>query len=180
MLQAFQNVAGRHRDRIFTFASYCLGNREEAEDVTQEVLLRLWKNWERVEEERVGAWLMHVTRNACIDAIRKRTTYRSLVAVDKDGETTVRAPARGPDPAAAAETADFQRHLERALREVAEPYRSVVIMREIQDFKYEEISAALAMPLNTMKVYLHRGRRMLRERLRQYIGGSAAAGVGEP
>jgi RNA polymerase sigma-70 factor (ECF subfamily) len=168
MLQAFQNLAGRHRDRIFTFACYCLGNREEAEDVTQEVLLRLWHNWQRVEEERVVAWLIHVTRNACIDAIRKRKTYRSFVAQDPEGEVTAIARSAEPGPGAAVEAADFRRHLERALREIAEPYRSIVILREVQDFKYEEISEALDMPLNTVKVYLHRGRRMLREQLRAY------------
>ena len=169
MAEGFQKLAGRHRDRIYTFASYCLGDREEAEDVTQEVLLRLWHNWERVEEERMGAWLIHVTRNACIDAIRKRTTYRGFVGADPEGEVTARAPSQDPGPMAAVQAADFQRHLERALREVSEPYRSIVILREIQDLKYEEISQALDMPLNTVKVYLHRGRRMLREQLREYM-----------
>ena len=168
MLRAFQKLVDRHRNRIYTYSSYFLGDRDEAEDVTQEVLLRLWNHWEHIEAERVGPWLIHVTRNACIDVVRKRSTYRALVSVDPDGETTARAPSDGPDPTAAAESAEFYRHLERALREIAEPYRSIVILREIQDLKYEEISEALDMPLNTIKVYLHRGRRKLRDQLKEY------------
>lgn len=169
MLRAFQKLVDRHRDRVFTFACYCLGDRDEAEDVTQEVLVRLWGHFEHLEAERIGPWLIHVTRNACIDAIRKRNTYRALVSVDPDGEMMARAASDGPDPVAMVESADFQQQLERALERIAEPYRSIVILREIQDLKYEEISEALDIPLNTIKVYLHRGRRKLREHLKDYV-----------
>lgn len=169
MRMAFQESVDRYRDRVFTFACYCLGQRDDAEDVTQEVLVRLWKNWESIDVERLEPWLIHVTRNACIDVIRKRKTYSALVAPDPEGESMARAQSLAPSPSDSAETSDFQEHLERALRDIAEPYRSIVILREIQDYRYEEISEALGMPLNTIKVYLHRGRRKLRERLREYV-----------
>jgi RNA polymerase sigma-70 factor (ECF subfamily) len=173
MLRAFEQTAARHRDRIFTFACYYLGNREEAEDVTQEVLIRLWKNLDSLEEPRIVPWLIHVTRNACIDTLRRRRTYRALVAEDPEGEAMLRVASKIPGPAAVAEASDFRTHVEDALRDLAEPYRSVVILREIQDLKYEEISAALGLPLNTVKVYLHRGRRKLRERLREFASYGA-------
>ncbi len=71
-------------------------------------------------------------------------------------------------PAAVVENADFRSQLERAVGELAEPYRTIVILREIQDFRYEEICEALSLPLNTVKVYLHRARRKLREKLREF------------
>ena len=52
---------------------------------------------------------------------------------------------------------------------IAEPYRSIVILREVQELKYEEISGAMNLPLNTVKVYLHRGRKMLREQLSEVM-----------
>jgi RNA polymerase sigma-70 factor (ECF subfamily) len=103
MLRAFEQTAARHRDRIFTFACYCLGNREEAEDVTQEVLIRLWKNLDSLEEPRIVPWLIHVTRNACIDTLRRRRTYRALVSEDPEGEAMLRVPSGTPGPAALAE-----------------------------------------------------------------------------
>lgn len=173
MLRAFEETAARHRNRVFTFACYCLGNREEAEDVTQEVLIRLWKNLDSLEEPRIVPWLIHVTRNACIDTMRRRRTYRALVAEDPEGEAMLRAPSRTPGPSAAAEASEFRSHVEQALHGLAEPYRTVVILREIQDLKYEEISVALGLPLNTVKVYLHRGRRKLRDRLREFASYDA-------
>jgi RNA polymerase sigma-70 factor (ECF subfamily) len=79
-------------------------------------------------------------------------------------EQLVAAPGSGTESMVQArETRDT---LEAALATLDEPYRSIVVMREIQDMAYAEIVNALEMPLNTVKVYLHRGRRMLREALR--------------
>ena len=65
--------------------------------------------------------------------------------------------------------ADTRNKLIAAVDRLPDPYRSIVILREIQDLKYEEISGAMDMPLNTVKVYLHRGRKMLREQLREVM-----------
>lgn len=169
MLTDFQESADRYRNRIFTFASYCLGHRDDAQDVTQEVLVRLWKNWAQIEPERVEPWIIHVTRNACIDVMRRRASYRKIVAPDPEGEAIDLAASSAPDPSASSETSEFQAHVERALSTLREPYRSIVVLREIQDYRYEEISAALEMPLNTVKVYLHRARRKLRRELQEYV-----------
>ena len=72
------------------------------------------------------------------------------------------------------ETADFSDVLQQALEELTEPYRSIVILREVQQLKYEEISEALELPLNTIKVYLHRGRRKLRIALQEYRNDESA------
>lgn len=157
-----------YQDRVYRLARYSVGNREEAEDVTQEVLVRLWQHLDRVEPAGVWPWLVRVTRNAAIDALRRRGSYRAVVVEDPDDTTALRQPSRAPSPYLQAEAADFRRQLQEALREVAEPYRSVVILREIEQLQYEEIAAAMAMPLNTVKVYLHRGRRMLRAKLREF------------
>jgi len=169
MQQAFEKMVAQHRDRVFTYSWYCLGDRDDAEDVTQEVLVRLWKNWDEMEEPRLVPWLIHVTRNLCIDTLRRRKTYRGLVADDPEGLAMSQVASPTPSPSANAESADLGARVERALRTLPEPYRTIVILREVQDFKYEEISEALAMPLNTVKVYLHRGRRKLRERLGELV-----------
>ncbi|MFQ6113769.1 MAG: RNA polymerase sigma factor [bacterium] len=170
MIQKFKKLVEQYRHKIYTFAYYCLGNREEAEDVTQEVLLRLWKHWQQIDPDLVLAWLIRVTKNVCLDVIRKRRTYRTLIQADKDGIEVAKATSDELDPEIAAEVSDFQRHLEQALRSLSEPYRTVVILREIQDMKYEQISEALDLPLNTVKVYIHRGRRLLRTKMKEVVG----------
>ncbi len=163
----YEKLVLGYQHRVYGFAFYLLGDREGAEDVTQEVLLRLWKHRDGVDEDRVLAWLLRVTRNACMDELRKRMTYHNLV--DVDSERVDHAMAGGLAPDVETEQADFQRRLQRALNQVAEPYRSIVILREIQDMKYEDIGDALGLPLNTVKVYLHRGRKMLREQLSEVL-----------
>jgi RNA polymerase sigma-70 factor (ECF subfamily) len=162
----FEQHVRAYRHRVYGLAVYILGRPAEAEDVAQEVLLTLWEHLDDVEEARMLPWLMRVTRNACIDRIRKRSAYRNVVApAPEDGLGD--AVGNGPTPDAEAEAADLQRHLRRALGRVDEPYRSLLILRDIQGLSYQEISAAMDLPLNTMKVYLHRGRKRLRATVRE-------------
>ena len=153
--------------RIFGFAVYFLGDRREAEDVTQDVLLRLWQHRDTVDEDRLLAWLLRVTRNACVDTLRRRRARRQRITPGlDDGAEPADA---GPTPDACAEAADFAALLQNALTRLREPYRSIVILREVQELSYEEICGAMDLPLNTVKVYLHRGRKMLREQLTQVM-----------
>lgn len=168
MHRRFQEHVEMYQDRIYRLARYSVGNREEAEDIAQEVLVRLWRHLDQIDPAGVWPWLVRVTRNASIDALRRRGSYRAVVVPDPEDQSTqwVASPERSP--AANSEAAEFQRHLEAAVQELAEPYRSIVILREIEQRKYEEIAVALELPLNTVKVYLHRGRRMLRAKLREF------------
>jgi len=167
MKEPFRKLVGQYQDRVFTFVHYSLKNREEAEDVTQEVLVKLWQHKDRVNPDNLTAWVMRVARNAVIDVARRRRT-RSVVFADGADFDVVEAVVAAPgvdseDGLRSRETRDA---LESALAAVEEPYRSIVVMREIQDMTYAQIVDVVEMPLNTVKVYLHRGRRMLRDALR--------------
>lgn len=166
MLQ-YKQAVQEYRNNIYNYAYYYLRNREEAEDVAQEVLIKLWNNWDSIDQSLLQPWLIRVTRNASIDALRKRKSYRSRVVKDADEYTMLSATTSEPQPDKVTEGKDIRGRIEDALEQVKEPYRTVVILREIQDMKYEEISQALEIPLNTVKVYLHRGRHMMRNILRK-------------
>lgn len=161
----FEATVERYQRKVYSFAHYLLSNREEAEDVTQEVLLRFWRNQRGVDEETVGAWLLRVTRNACYDLLRRRQTAAGMAHADLDGEAH-EVPATDPDPESRAQSADFRRQLLKALEGLGEPYKSVVLLREVQGLAHREIGDALGIPENTVRVHLHRGRRKLREQLR--------------
>jgi RNA polymerase sigma factor (sigma-70 family) len=166
MLQ-YKQAVQEYRSNIYNYAYYYLRSREEAEDVTQEVLIKLWNNWNSIDQSLLQPWLIRVTRNASIDALRKRKSYRARVVKDADDYTMLSATTPEPQPDKMTEGKDIRGRIEDALAQVKEPYRTVVILREIQDMKYEEISQALEIPLNTVKVYLHRGRHMMRNILRK-------------
>lgn len=161
----FDEQVRRHKDRVYGYACYMLHDRQEAADVTQEVLMRFWHHFDELDTDRTLGWLMRTTRNACIDALRKRQSQRRVMEANPDAVAA--ATEQGPTPARRAESADLQHHLKQAMARLDEPYRSVVILREVQGLAYKDISGALDMPLNTVKVYLHRGRKKLRTQLKE-------------
>jgi RNA polymerase sigma-70 factor (family 1) len=164
---AFELMVEQHRHRVMGYASYYMKDQVLAEDVTQEVFVRLWDQRDKIDEARVSAWLIRVTRNVCIDMLRRQQLQRGLFSSEYDEMND--SDAGAPSPEEDAESNDFQVHLKRCLDRLPEPHRSIVILREIQEHKYEEIGEALDLPLNTVKVYLHRARKMLRKQLEEVL-----------
>ncbi len=164
---AFERQVSAHEDQVYRFARSMLNDHATAQDVTQEVLVTLWKHQEDLDENGLLAWLMRVTRNACIDRLRARQRRRKTVRTDPDGVDRAPSPNRTPDRHT--EAADLRDHVLDALDRVDDPYRRVVALRELQGLKYKEIAETLDMPLNTVKVYIHRGRRKLRAELDQSL-----------
>lgn len=160
---SFEQQVELHEDHIHRFARSFVKDDATAQDITQDVLITFWNHHDELEGEDALPWLLRVTRNACIDKLRRRQTRHKTMTVDTDGVSD--APSRQPGPDAQAETADVEAHLHDALDRVAPPYRQVVKLRELQELKYKEIAEALDMPLNTVKVYIHRGRKKLRRQL---------------
>ena len=159
----FYILVKRYRHRVYGFAYHYLVDEDAAADVTQEVFLRMWQNRTKIDEERVLGWLLRVTRNACVDAVRKRNAYIRRIETNSD---TIDAQAdRAPLPDQQTSASLFNDRLNAALNQLDEPYKSIIILREIQEYKYDEISETLDLPLNTIKVYLHRARKMLRKEL---------------
>ena len=147
-----------HQKRIYGLAYQYMTNREDAEDVVQEVLLRLWDHNSGLTGQAQEAWIYRVTRNACLDALRRRNSYRSAVGT------------RAGEPAgqtASAVEGSLLQHLgiEEALSRLAEPYRTVIRLRYFKGLSCKATSQELGMPLSTVKVYLHRGRRHLQRLL---------------
>jgi RNA polymerase sigma-70 factor (ECF subfamily) len=173
MNKRFNALVDQHRHWVYTFAYYNLGNHEEAEDATQEVLIRLWNHLPELKTETIAAWLRRVTKNACIDSVRRRKAYTARVVPTGEDDVVQRAASNDPAPDVFVEASDLRGQIQEALAQIQEPYRSIVILREIQDLKYEEISECLNLPLNTIKSYLHRARRMLRDQLREAFNEAA-------
>ena len=164
-MQGFEDVVTQQQRKVHSFARYFLGSPEEAEDVTQEVFLKLWQNWSKVDLERVRPWLLKVTRNACYDRLRKKRSASRVINMDTDPEIVESSPGGEPGPEVDAQRADFRRHIKGELQKLGEPYQSILILREIEGLRYREISEILDLPLNTVRVYIHRGRKQLREQL---------------
>jgi RNA polymerase sigma-70 factor (ECF subfamily) len=155
----FQLLCQRHSDEIYRYARGLLRNEADAEDATQEALMRLWKHLPRINLFSTRAWLFRVTRNYCLDLIRDRLNG---VAPATEEETVEDWPDDlAVDPSAAADSSFRLEQARRLLLKLPEGLRSVFILYEVNGMRYREIAEVLGIPINTVKVNLLRARERL-------------------
>ncbi len=165
--EAFGVLAQRYQDRLFNFLYRMTGNRHDAEDLAQEVLMRVYRALPRFRPEApFRPWLYKIATNVAINHLKAR---RVTVPIDD----VFAASGSFNSPELSAEIHETQQNIGRAIRAMPETYRAVILMRHIEELSYEEIALALDVPLGTAKVRLHRARLMLQEKL-------VAQGVKEP
>lgn len=166
----FKIYVNQYKDLIYTQAYYFTKNREDAGDITQDVLIKLWHNLDKVAHKFVKSWLLLVTKNLCIDFSRKKRELTvSVLSGDSDEKGfQLDGLDDGPDPEQDTIHQDEKNRLMDAINRLPDKIKSVIIMREIQDLKYEDIAEAMEIPVNSVKVYLHRGRKKLYEHLKPY------------
>jgi RNA polymerase sigma-70 factor (ECF subfamily) len=155
MSRVFRQWITQHQDDVWSLARYLLKDASEAEDAAQEVFVRLWKHRQVVDAERVRPWLMKVTRNECLDRLRRKRP---------EGELDDKAAAEG-GPLMDVQKAELSRWLKLAIGGLKEPYRSLVVLRDVQQHSYEDVARTMELSLSQVKVYLHRARKQLREQL---------------
>ena len=165
--RAFQKIVRDHKDRVFGYAFYLLKQREDAEDVAQEVFLKLWKNIPNIETTKMKAWIMRVTHNAAIDLLRKKSSknhreYNDSMKIDS---SVVQEMGTG-SPESAYELDEKHRALMSAMESLPVRVRSMLLLHYFDGLKYEEIADILDLKLSAVKVAVHRGRKSLRSILK--------------
>lgn len=155
------DLVRQHADLAYRVCLRVTGNRDDAADATQRVLVKLWQHGGDVAHDKRRAWTARVARNASLDLLRRRAARPAPAVAELAEPLDV-----GPRPDEQAETSELRRRLDAAVGALDEPYRSIVVLREIEGLAYAEIADALDLPLNTLKVYLHRARKRLRTALR--------------
>lgn len=163
---AWTELVERHRGRLFSLAYRFTGRYQEAEELTHEIIVRVFRQLDRFDPRaHFAVWLNSVARNHCIDHYRAKTRERQrLVAQELPFEQTVRSPR--PDPQRLYEERETRDELLRALEELSPKLREVVHLRFFQELPYEEICERLGVPEGTVKSRIHRGRAELKRRLR--------------
>jgi len=157
MSRKFLQWVGEYQDQAWTLARYLLKDPAEAEDACQEAFVKLWHNQDRIDPERIRPWLMKVTRNVCLDRLRRRHPEQPW----EDWQTAD----DGPGPMQSVQQRELGSWLKRSINGLTEPYRSLVVLRDIHQHSYEEVASVLELTLPQVKVYLHRARKQLREQL---------------
>jgi len=144
-------------------------NRMDAEDISQEVLIRLWKNMGKFKLPAAGSWIMRTTHNLCIDYLRKeQIAKKRSIFIDDDFENRVVDTNKLNQPEVTTLQSITGEKIKTAIQMLPENLRSVFVLYEIEGFKYKEISNVLDMPINSVKVYILRARKKLQEGLKEY------------
>jgi RNA polymerase sigma-70 factor (ECF subfamily) len=155
---ALRALVGRFQADVYGLCVRLLGHRHDAEDVTQEVFLRVFRSLRRWDKERpLKPWIVAITVNRCRTWLTQRARRPELVNYLQD---TV--PSPPPDDAA-----ELLRELQAALLELRPEYRAVFVLFHEHGQPYEEIAAALERPVGTVKTWLHRARMEVLERLKR-------------
>ncbi len=157
MSRRYRKWVEEYQNQAWTLARYLLKDEQEAEDVCQEAFIKLWRHQDSIDKDKIRPWLMKVTRNGCLDRLRRRRPTEEFVEWHHQDE------AQGP-------MQGLQQHetgqwLKRTIGGLKEPYRSLVVLRDIHQHSYEEAAVVLELSLSQVKVYLHRARKQLREQL---------------
>ncbi len=159
----FGELVRRYQDMVYGMAKRFVGSGVDAEDVAQEVFLRVHRGLEGFKgEARFSTWLYRITFNLCSDWLRRhRKPGRAGAFLEDAGEIED----SGADVEAGLLNEEERRRVRSALGDLDEKYRSVVILLYYQKLSYEQIAAVLDVPLKTVETRLYRARRLLRERL---------------
>lgn len=169
---AFAELVDLYKDKIYHLAYRMLNNKHEAEDAVQETFLRVYTNLHRYDEQqKFSTWIFRIGTNHCIDRLRKRKhSAYSLDAEMPDGEGNdyySMLPGNEETPERQMILSETQIQIRKAIDALPEKYKSVVILRYLQDMSLQEISDVLDMPVTTVKTRVHRGREYLRKKLEQ-------------
>jgi RNA polymerase sigma-70 factor, ECF subfamily len=173
--QAFRELIGRYQTRVFNLCYRILGNPDEAEEIAQEVFVKLFKSIGSFRgESKFSTWLYRVTHNVCINQINylKRRHYfenRSLDLDPKDDSPAPQYASNAPDGEQDLIATELGAAIEEKLGMLAPEMREVIIMRDIEGLSYEEVAQALNVKIGTVKSRLHRGRNELQELLKDYL-----------
>lgn len=167
--QRYRFLIQQYKNKIYTYSLYMLKNRMDADDVTQEVMIRIWQNIDKFNILAAKTWIIKTTNNLCIDYLRRRTVaVNREFEIDEFFEDTYSKNHNSENPYLITHFKMIASKVKEAIQRLPENLRSVFILYEIEEMKYKEISKALDLPINSVKVYLLRARKKLQEELKKY------------
>ena len=164
---AWEQIVRQNWRKVFNVAYKFVGKHDEAEDLTQDIFLKIFKALKTFDRRaNFQTWIISISRNLCIDHYRSVRKERQTIARDVDSSELQPATAdRGPY--AQAEHQDLRAQLRQALETLPVTLRTAVVLRDLQELSYQEIADRLGLPEGTVKSRINRGRIELAHQLRR-------------
>ncbi|MBV9851093.1 MAG: sigma-70 family RNA polymerase sigma factor [Armatimonadetes bacterium] len=175
---AFDEVVGRYKNKVYNYIYRMVGNTDDAEDLTQEVFVRMYTSLESFRRQAsLHTWLFRIASNLCIDHFRRGKKARGAAySLDEpppgdggEGSGGHEVADAKYEPHRLLEQQEMAEQIQQALGRLPEKLRTVLILHDIEDLPYEEIAQVVGCPLGTVKSRLFHARLQLRERLAGYI-----------
>ncbi|MFC3882486.1 RNA polymerase sigma factor SigW [Bacillus songklensis] len=167
---AFAEIVEYYKDKVYQLCYRMLGNAHEAEDSAQEAFIRAYVNIHSYDStKKFSTWLYRIATNLCIDRIRKKKPdyYLDAEISGTDGlDMYSQIPSKQELPEDELEKLELQEQIQREILRLPEKYRSVIVLKYVDELSLKEISDILDLPVGTVKTRIHRGREALRNKLR--------------
>ncbi|PLR95499.1 RNA polymerase sigma factor SigW [Bacillus sp. T33-2] len=167
---AYAEIVELYKDRVFQLCFRMLGNRHEAEDMAQEAFIRAYININSFNQNlKFSTWLYRIATNLCIDRLRKKKPdyYLDAEVPGTEGLNMYSQVASDTElPEDELESLELQDMVQKEISKLPDKYRSVIVLKYIEELSLNEISEILDLPLGTVKTRIHRGREALRQQLR--------------
>lgn len=172
--KAFDELVHKYHKQAYNIAYRMTGNHADAEDLTQDTFLKAYRFFERYNREMpFDNWLYRIMSNIFVDWLRRRpkAQFRSLdePVRQEEGETALEIPDTAEGPESLALSSELDAELQKALNQIPEDFRLTVILSDIEGLSYEEISEVMGCSIGTVRSRLHRGRKLLRNKLKAYL-----------
>jgi RNA polymerase sigma-70 factor (ECF subfamily) len=161
-VERFERVVLPHLDDAYTLARYLLRDEHDAQDAVQDAVLRALRYFESYREGDARAWLLAIVRNCCLSWHRRQRLARASVPL-ADADPVDIAPGREADARAIARSE--RALIERAIAALPSEFREVIVLREVQELSYREISDIVGVPIGTVMSRLSRARKRLADAL---------------
>ncbi|UVJ38416.1 RNA polymerase sigma factor SigE [Arthrobacter sp. CJ23] len=162
VMPSWEDVVANHSAKVYRLAYRLTGNKFDAEDLTQEVFVRVFRSLENFKPGTLDGWLHRITTNLFLDQARRKSRIR-FDALAEDAES--RLPGREPGPEQSFEHNNLDLDVQRALEELPPDFRAAVVLCDLEGLSYDEVAEALGVKLGTVRSRIHRGRTMLRDKL---------------
>lgn len=159
---SWEDVVANHSGRVYRLAFRLTGNKHDAEDLTQEVFIRVFRSLSTYTPGTFEGWLHRITTNLFLDMARRKARIRFEGLADNADE---RLQGREPSPAQSYDDRHFDADVQAALDALPAEFRAPVVLCDIEGLSYEEIAATLGVKLGTVRSRIHRGRAQLRKAL---------------
>ncbi|MFD2442544.1 RNA polymerase sigma factor SigW [Bacillus sp. CGMCC 1.16607] len=167
---AYGELVEIYKDKVYQLCYRMLGNRHESEDIAQEAFIRAYINIHSFNIDlKFSTWLYRIATNLCIDRIRKKKPdyYLDSEVSGTDGLNMYsHIPSTTDMPEKELESLELEETIQREIMKLPDKYRSVIVLKYIDELSLNEISELLNLPIGTVKTRIHRGREALRKQLR--------------